>query len=92
MTRPKAGTRKGDRHPGRGGFQQNKQRTRPYKTSGHTCQGLAAPETLGFFGKEKTMTAFTIGLLAGGVIGIPLACWLAKKRKERYDGGKKQQV
>ena len=55
-------------------------------------QGLAAPETLGIFGKEKTKTSFTIGLLAGGVIGIPLACWLAKKRKERNDGGKKQQV
>ena len=42
--------------------------------------------------EENTMTAFTIGLLAGGVIGIPLACWLAMKRKEKNDGSKKQQV
>ena len=41
------------------------------------------------------MTAFTLGLLAGGVIGIPLACWLENKRikkKEDKDGGKKLQV
>ena len=44
------------------------------------------------FWKGENMTAFTIGLLVGGVIGIPLACWLAKKRKERNNGGKKQQV
>ncbi len=41
------------------------------------------------------MTAFTIGLLVGGIIGIPIACWLEGKRqmkKEKQDGNEKLQI
>lgn len=41
------------------------------------------------------MTAFTIGLLAGGIIGITLACCLERKRqkkKEEKNGSKELQV
>ena len=36
------------------------------------------------------MSMFTIGLLAGGVIGLPIAVWLAKRKKEKEerDGSK----
>ena len=41
------------------------------------------------------MTAFTIGLLVGGIVGIPIACWLEGKRqsgKEKKSGNEKLQI
>ncbi len=39
------------------------------------------------------MSAFTIGLIVGGFIGVPFAVWLAgRKKKEDKDGSEKSSV
>ena len=32
------------------------------------------------------MNAFSIGLIIGGLIGIPFAVWIAGRRKKKEDG------
>ena len=37
------------------------------------------------------MSAFTFGLMLGGMVGVPIACWLVERRrrkKEERDGSK----
>lgn len=31
------------------------------------------------------MSAFTFGLMLGGMVGVPIACWLVERRKRKKE-------